>query len=53
MDLLYLNNQHFRQAHTKTQLNQAVKPATNFCHEILKMKFFSSLMLKNFSSHLT
>ena len=30
MELLYLNNQHFRQAHTKTQLNQAVKPASNF-----------------------
>ena len=29
--------------------------ASNFFtyYEILKMKFFSSLMLKNFSSHLT
>ena len=36
-----------------TQLSQAVKHALIFCHEILKIKFFSSLMLKNFSSHLT
>ena len=34
------------------QLNQAGKTLI-FYHEILKMKFFSSLMLKNFSSHLT
>ena len=36
----------------KAQLNQADKTLI-FYHEILKMKFFSSLMLKNFSSHLT
>ena len=50
-------------AHAKTQLNQAVNPYTFnvikkkrlliFYYEIFKMKFFSSLMLKNFSSHLT
>ena len=27
--------------------------ASNFYYEILKMKFISSLKLKNFSSHLT
>ena len=30
MDLLYYNNEHFRLAHAKTQLNQAVKHASNF-----------------------
>ena len=62
VDFLYWNNQQHSGPPKKTQLNQAVRPYSFnvvkrrgfwFFTEFLKMNFSSSLMLKNFSSHLT